>query len=89
MKPVFTILILINAAGFLFMLVDKQKAKQHRRRIPEAFLLGIAFLGGSLGCILGMLLCRHKLRKPRFSFGLYIMLIGHMFLIPWLLSLKP
>ena len=46
---IFTYLILVNAAGFLLMLIDKLKAKRGAWRIPEATLMGIALLGGSIG----------------------------------------
>ena len=41
-------------------------AKLGRSRIPEAALLGAAFLGGGTGALLGMLLFRHKTRKAPF-----------------------
>ena len=37
-------LLIINAAAFMIMCLDKQLAKHHQRRIPEATLLGAAFL---------------------------------------------
>jgi uncharacterized membrane protein YsdA (DUF1294 family) len=36
------------------------------RRVPERTLLAIALLGGTLGAPAGMLLFRHKTRKPAF-----------------------
>lgn len=62
-------LLIINAAGLLIMLADKQKAKKHLWRIPEAALLAVAALGGSLGVLAGMKLFRHKTRKPKFRIG--------------------
>ena len=67
-------LILINAAGLLFMLIDKRRAVKDRYRIPEKALLSIALIGGSIGCIAGMNLFRHKTRKPIFSLGLPVIL---------------
>lgn len=63
-------LITINALGFLLMRIDKQKARQRKWRIPEATLLGIAVIGGSVGSILGMRIFRHKTRHAKFRFGL-------------------
>ena len=42
-------LFLMNAAGFLVMFSDKEKARHGHWRIPERTLLLIAILGGSLG----------------------------------------
>ena len=63
-------LAIINALGFLLMLIDKWKAKKNLWRIPEATLLGVATIGGSLGAILGMNLVRHKTQHLKFSIGL-------------------
>lgn len=59
-------LLLINAAGLTIMCLDKLFAKKGAWRVPERTLLLIAFLGGSLGSLLGMLLAHHKTRKPKF-----------------------
>lgn len=52
------------------MLADKRKAQKKLWRIPEATLLTVALLGGSLGCIYGMYHFHHKTRKPKFYLGL-------------------
>lgn len=69
MKPLLIYLFLINALGFLFMLNDKVKAKKNQWRIPEATLMGLAIVGGSLGVYMGMRLFRHKTLHPKFSIG--------------------
>ena len=71
-------LLTINAVGFLIMLADKEKAKKHLWRIPEATLLTVAALGGSLGCLAGMRLFRHKTRKPKFYLGLPAILAAQL-----------
>ena len=68
-------LTIINAVGFAFMLVDKRRAKQKRWRIPEATLMGIAALGGSVGSLLGMYAFRHKTKHPKFTIGIPAILI--------------
>ncbi len=60
---------IINALGLVLMLVDKQKARNGDWRIPEALLMGVAALGGSLGAWLGMYLFHHKTRHPKFTLG--------------------
>ena len=52
------------------MLVDKWKARKNLWRIPEAVLFGSALLGGSIGCIAGMYLVRHKTKHISFVFGM-------------------
>lgn len=79
-------LLIINAAAFLLMRIDKRRAIKNAWRIPEATLLGIAAIGGSLGAIMGMRLFRHKTQHLRFSVGLPVMLTVHIFLLIFLYS---
>lgn len=74
MKLVLIYLLLINAAGLLVMLADKEKARKNLWRIPEATLLTVAALGGSIGVLAGMYLFHHKTRKPRFFIGVPLIL---------------
>lgn len=78
-------LILINAAGFLIMCLDKLYAKRNLRRIPEATLLAVAALGGSLGSLFGMLVVRHKTKKPKFVILVPLFLFLHLCLTMWLI----
>lgn len=86
MTPVYIYLILINAAGFVIMLTDKYKAKTRSRRIPEATLMAVAAIGGSLGCIIGMYTVRHKTRHPKFTLGIPALLLFHAVLLHYLLK---
>ena len=63
-------LFLMNAAGFLVMFIDKQKARRGRWRIPERTLLLLAALGGSVGSLLGMYLFHHKTKHWYFVVGI-------------------
>lgn len=85
-KIILAYLILINAAAFLLMLADKQKARHGRWRIPEATLLGIATLGGSFGAICGINLFHHKTKHPKFYLGLPLILAVQIILATILLS---
>ena len=69
-------LLLMNAAGFGIMLLDKNLARRHRRRIPEALLLAFAACFGSAGVLAGMLVCRHKTRKPLFTVTVPVLLFA-------------
>ena len=80
MKPLFIYLLSINALGFLLMLIDKQKAKKKKWRIPEATLMGIAALGGSIGSLLGMYTFRHKTLHKKFTIGIPAILIAQLLL---------
>ena len=68
-------LLTINALGLVIMLADKRCAQKKLWRIPEATLLTVAILGGSVGCLLGMRLFHHKTRKPKFSVGIPVILL--------------
>ena len=64
-----SIYILINLIVFFLYGIDKWKAIHHKWRIPEAHLI-LAGVFGIFGAVLGMLLFRHKIRKPKFYIGL-------------------
>ena len=81
MKYLYLYLLIINAVGFLLMLADKQKAKENLWRTPEAFLLLLTAIGGSLGTLLGMGIARHKTRKPKFRIGVPLLLCLQILLI--------
>lgn len=74
-------LILINALGFVLMLVDKYKAQNNLWRIPEATLMLVAAIGGSFGSFLGMKLCRHKTRHNKFSVGIPLLMVLHIVIL--------
>ena len=74
MKLLSFYLLIINALGFLLMLVDKWKARKNRWRVRESTLLLIAALGGSVGSLLGMYLFRHKTRHLKFTLGIPLIL---------------
>ena len=76
MKLLSFYLLIINALGFLLMLVDKWKARKNRWRVRESTLLLIAALGGSVGSLAGMYLFRHKARHLKFTLGIPLILAG-------------
>lgn len=67
-------LLIINAAAFLLMLLDKRKAIKSKWRIPEATLMWSAALGGSVGALAGMYLFRHKTKHLKFTIGIPVIL---------------
>ena len=72
-----------SALAFFLFGWDKLMAKAHRRRVPEAALLGCALMGGSAGGLLGMAVFRHKTRKPLFRRLVPLGLLGHAALLAW------
>lgn len=74
MKYLMIYLLLINAVGFILMLIDKRKAIKNRWRIPERVLMLTAALGGSIGCLLGMYAFRHKTKHLKFTLGIPVIL---------------
>ena len=62
-------LVIINVIAFVVYGIDKRKAKKHLWRIPEATLIGLAFIGGSVGAFLGMRIFHHKTKHIKFYVG--------------------
>ena len=75
MKLIPLYLIIINAVGFVLMLVDKYKAQKNLWRIPEKTLMTVAAIGGSLGCFVGMYTFHHKTKHPKFTIGIPVIMI--------------
>lgn len=86
MKFPFVYLAIINAAAFLLMLIDKQKARKRKRRIPERVLLGITAVGGSFGTLMAMYAFRHKTKHVKFTAGVPLMLFAQFGLLLWYLN---
>lgn len=80
-------LLIINAVGFVLMLVDKIKAKKNLWRIPEATLIGVAAVGGSIGSLIGMYTFRHKTKHPKFTLGIPLILAVQLVVLTWVLLL--
>ena len=74
-------LIVVNAAGFILMMIDKIKAKKNLWRIPEATLFLVAAIGGSIGSIAGMYTFRHKTKHMKFTFGMPLILAAQIVVI--------
>lgn len=89
MQLVLVYLLIINALGFVLMLADKFKAKKNLWRIPEATLMTVALLGGSVGSLIGMYTVRHKTRHPKFTVGIPLILALQIILaVVLLLTIK-
>ncbi len=53
---------------FIFFGFDKFLAVNEKRRVAERNLLGLSFLGGAVGGLLGIIVFRHKTRSLWFRF---------------------
>ena len=84
----FVYLLGMNAAADILMAVDKTNAIRKARRIPEAVLLLIAALGGSLGEWLGMAGLHHKTKHKKFLILVPLFLFVHIALGVWLLFFR-
>ena len=80
-------LVIINVIAFVVYGIDKRKAKKHLWRIPEATLIGLAFIGGSVGAFLGMRIFHHKTKHIKFYVGVPAIFIIEI-IIAIILTLK-
>lgn len=74
----------INVLTFFVYGIDKWKAKRDRWRIPEATLLMLAALGGSVGALLGMSVFHHKKKHKKFLIGIPLILLAQLALAYYL-----
>lgn len=84
-----TVLIYYLAAATVVTFVtyglDKWKARHGKWRIPEATLLLLAAVGGSLGAWAGMKVWHHKTLHKKFRYGIPAIIIIQLLLASYLL----
>lgn len=71
-------LAVVNVVTFAVFAWDKHVAARgdgRGRRVPEARLLGLGLVGGSVGGMLAMHIVRHKTRKWYFVWGMPLFLV--------------
>lgn len=78
-------LIIINIVGFLIMGIDKSKARNHSWRISESALFFVALIFGSLGCVIGMQVFRHKTKHWYFKWGMPLILLLQIAIVAFIL----
>lgn len=71
-------LLIVNIVAFGMYGADKQKAIRKQWRIPEAQLLGVAAIGGSVGALFGMQFFHHKTKKWKFRIGVPAILAAQL-----------
>lgn len=68
-KIIISYVIIINVITFIMYGLDKWKARHSKWRIPEATLLIMAAIGGSIGAWTGIKLFHHKTLHKKFKYG--------------------
>lgn len=74
-KGIYIYLIVINLVTFAAFAIDKFNAIHHRSRIRIVTLLGLSFVGGSIGGLVAMYLLHHKTKKDYFTTGVPLIMI--------------
>ncbi len=75
----------VNVITFVTFGVDKSFAKRDRRRVPEAWLLGLSFWTGLFGGWAAMSTFRHKTRKTSFRWKMIaVTIFNPLWLLVWL-----
>lgn len=85
MKYFLLYLLIVNAATFILMLVDKIKAKKKLWRIRESTLILSAVIGGSIGVLAGMYTFRHKTKHLKFTVGVPLIMGAQILLVSYFL----
>lgn len=85
-KYVLIYLEIINVVTFIAFAIDKLNAIGHRSRIRIVTLLGLAFMGGSLGGLLAMYLLHHKTKKDYFTVGIPLIMLMQVVVVFYVLN---
>ena len=81
MNIVLVYLLIVNLITCIVYGVDKLKSIAGSWRTPEKTLLGLAFVGGSVGALAGMMIFRYKTRHMKFRILVPLFLILHIILL--------
>lgn len=74
-KIILIYLAAVNLVTFVMYGIDKYKAKKSKWRIPEATLLLMVAIGGSIGAWAGMQVWHHKTLHKKFKYGVPIIFL--------------
>ena len=85
-KIIVVYLVAINVVTFVVYGIDKRKAVHSKWRIPEATLLLLAALGGSIGAWLGMRVWHHKTLHKKFRYGVPLIIVLQLVIVLLLTS---
>ena len=87
-KIIIVYLLAINIVTLIAFAVDKIAAIEHRSRIRIVTLLGLAFIGGSIGALIAMYVFHHKTKQDYFSVGVPLIMLMQAVVIFFLMNGK-
>lgn len=87
-KPILVYLVVINFITVIAFGLDKIAALEDKTRIRIVTLLGLAFIGGSIGGLIAMFVFRHKIRKDYFMVGVPLIIVMQIVVFFYLMNIK-
>lgn len=82
-----TYLAVVNILTIIVFGVDKMNAKSNRQRVRIVTLLGLAFIGGSVGALIGMYGFHHKTKKAYFTVGVPLILLMQVVVLFYVMNM--
>lgn len=79
-------IIAINVVTLVAFGIDKINAIEHRGRIRILTLLGLSFVGGSIGGLVAMYAFRHKTKKDYFTVGIPLIMVMQIVVVFYLMN---
>ena len=80
-------LAVVNILTFIVFGVDKMNAKSNRQRVRIVTLLGLTFIGGSVGALIGMYGFHHKTKKAYFTVGVPLILLMQVVVLFYVMNM--
>mgnify|MGYP000618097907 FL=1 len=80
-------LAVVNILTIIVFGVDKMHAKSNRQRVRIVTLLGLAFIGGSVGALIGMYGFHHKTKKAYFTVGVPLILLMQVVVLFYVMNM--
>ena len=77
----------VNILTIIVFGVDKMNARANRQRVRIVTLLGLAFIGGSVGALIGMYGFHHKTKKAYFTVGVPLILLMQVVVLFYVMNM--
>ena len=81
-------LAVVNILTIIVFGVDKMNAKSNRQRVRIVTLRGLAFIGGSVGALIGMYGFHHKTKKAYFTVGVPLILLMQVVVLFYVMNMR-